>query len=264
MMADTSTEQLYNNRLKGKVAIVTASTDGIGFATAKRFAQEGAKVVISSRHQKNVDRAISQLTKEGLGENVVGTVCHVAKADDRKRIFNEALKLGGPHILVSNAAVNPAMCHITECSESIWDKIFEVNVKASFLLAKEAHTYFQRNGGGRIIFMSSLAGYILSRLLGHYSVSKTALISLAKAIANDVASDNITVNCIAPGYIPTKFSNTAAKWEPLQRTVLTNIPLKRFGTTDDVAGVATFLASDDSSYITGETIVVGGGLASRL
>lgn len=251
-------------RLNNKVAIVTASTDGIGFAIAKRLAQEGAKVIISSRNRKNVDEALSKLAKDGLSERVVGTVCHVGKAEDRKRIFDEAVKLGGLDILVSNAAVNPVMGPILECSEQAWDKIFEINLKAAFLLAKDAVPLFQKRGGGKIIFVSSVGGYRPFTFLGPYSVSKTALLSLAKAIAGDVATDNITVNCIAPGVIETKFSETLTAEGPIQEQILSSIPMKRFGQPDEVASVAAFLASDDANYITGETILVTGGMHARL
>lgn len=138
-----------------------------------------------------------------------------------------------------------------------------MNVKAAFLLAKEVYPLLQKNGGGRIIFISSVGAYVPSPILGAYTTSKTTLLGLTKEIASEVASDNITVNCIAPGYIPTTFSAGVSQ-EKLGRKVLEVIPLNRYGTPDDVAGLAAFLASDDSSYITGETIVVGGGMPSRL
>ncbi|KAB0796293.1 hypothetical protein PPYR_10354 [Photinus pyralis] len=251
------------NRLAGKVAIVTASTEGIGFGIAKRFALEGAKVVVSSRRQSNVDRAILRLAQDGLGERVVGVVCHVAKAEDRRRIFDEAVKLGGPHILVSNASVYPGNWRISECPESVWDKVFEVNVKAAFLLAKEVYPLMQKNGGGRIIFISSVGAYLPLPILGAYTTSKVTLLGLTKELAGEIACENITVNCISPGYIPTGSSERVSQQQKA-RNVLEAIPLNRYGTPDDIAGVAAFLASDDSSYVTGETIVVAGGLHSRL
>lgn len=255
---------MANARLDGKVAVVTASTEGIGFAIAKRLAQEGAKVVVSSRNQAKVDAAISQLKKDGLGEKVIGTVCHVGKAEDRKRIFDEAVKLGGLDILVSNAGVSPAMGPILDCSEQVWDKIFELNVKAGFLLAKDAMPHFKKRGGGKIIFISSIGGYQPIPFIGAYCVSKTALLGLTKVIASDVAGDNVTVNCIAPGIIETKFSQPLTSDEANQAHILSLTALKRLGKPDDIAGVAAFLASSDSDYITGETILVTGGIPARL
>ncbi|KAF4527620.1 hypothetical protein B566_EDAN015423 [Ephemera danica] len=198
-------------KLDGKVAVVTASTDGL--------AQDGAKIVVSSRKEANVNRTVKQLTSEGL--SVHGVVCHVSKAEDRKNLFNQAVsKFGGIDIL---------------CDESSWDKIFDVNVKAAYLLSQEALPHLRKRGGGSIVYVSSIAGfqpfallgaYSVSktallgltkaaaedcikdniRLLGAYSVSKTALLGLTKAAAEDCIKDNIRVNCIAPGVIKTKFS----------------------------------------------------------
>lgn len=192
-------------RLEGKVCIVTASSDGIGFAIAKRIGLEGAKVVLSSRKQKNVDEAVKTL--KNLGISVVGAVCHVAKATDRKELYDLAVnKFGGIDILVSNAAVNPGVGALLDTPEEVWDKIFEVNVKASFLLAKEVKPFIVKRGGGSIVFISSVGGYTPSNLLAAYSVSKTALFGLTKAAALDCAKDNIRVNCVAPGVIETRFA----------------------------------------------------------
>ncbi|KAF5280222.1 hypothetical protein FQA39_LY05356 [Lamprigera yunnana] len=268
MMFLKNARQLSNviskNRLDGKVAIVTASTDGIGFAIAKRLAQEGAKVVISSRKQQNVDKALAKLASEGLDNSVVGTVCHVLKAEDRKRLFEEAAKIGGLDILISNAAANPSVGGVLECDEGAWDKIFDTNVKAAYLLAKEALPLLRKRDSGRIIFISSITGYVPHQLLGAYSVSKTALLGLTKAASLDLASENITVNCIAPGIIETKFSEMITQEGPATDQLLSQIPMNRFGKPNDVTGVAAFLSSEDSQYITGETIVVSGGMSSRL
>ncbi|KAK9743629.1 short chain dehydrogenase [Popillia japonica] len=161
-------------RLNGKVAIVTASTDGIGYGIAERLGREGAKVIISSRKQKNVDQALEKLKSHKL--DVCGLVCHVANPEDRKRLYDEAIKqYGGINILVSNAAVNPAIGGVLECDESSWDKIFDVNVKSSFMLAKEAVPHLEKQGSGKIVFISSIAGFQPFPLLGAYSQLKAAL-----------------------------------------------------------------------------------------
>ncbi|KAF5273684.1 hypothetical protein FQA39_LY07374 [Lamprigera yunnana] len=251
------------NRLKGRVAIITGSTYGIGFGIAKRMAQEGAKVVISSRKQTNVDVALSQFAMEGLSNSVVGIVCHVGKADDRKKLFDEATKLGGLDILVSNAAINISFGPILECSEEAWDKIFDINVKASFMLAKEALPLLRRSDNGRIILLSSVAAYQTAPNLGPYPVTRTALLGLNKAIALDLAIENITVNCIAPGLIETPSAEKVLKRENVKKYV-SNIPMNRLGKVEDVAGLAAYLASEDSKYITGEIIIISGGFMSRL
>lgn len=249
-------------RLTGKVAVVTASTDGIGFAIAKRLAEEGAKVIVSSRKESNVNRAVNNLQQEGL--NVSGVVCHVGNAADRQKLFDMGKQLGGVDILVSNAAVNPEVGSVLDASETAWDKIFDINVKAAFLLAKESLPYLRQSKSGRIIFVSSIAAYQPIDLLGAYSVSKTALLGLTKAAAAQLAPENITVNCIAPGVVKTKFSSAITDTEQVKAETISRIPLGRFATPDEMGGIAAFLASDDASYITGETIVAAGGMFSKL
>lgn len=251
------------NRLQGKVAVVTASTDGIGLAIAKRLAQEGANVVISSRKQNNVDKAVEELRKLNL--NVFGLKCHVGEAQDRKQLFDETIrKYGKINILVSNAATNPAVGGVFDCDEKVWDKIFDVNVKSSYLLAKEALPFLRKEKNSSIVFVSSIAGYDAFELLGAYSVSKTALIGLTKAAAKDLANEGIRVNCLAPGIIKTKFSKSLYEDESANEAALSRIPLDRLGKPEEMAGVVAFLVSDDASYITGETIVASGGMTARL
>jgi dehydrogenase/reductase SDR family member 4 len=168
--------------------------------------EEGASVVISSRREKNVTKAVAALKAKNI--KVHGTICHVASAEDRAKLFAEAKeKFGGIDILVSNAAVTPETGPVLDTSEKAWDKIFEVNVKASFMLAKEALPFLRERGGGNIVFISSIAGFHPNSILGAYGVSKTALFGLTKAAAGDLASEKIRVNCLAPGLIETKFSS---------------------------------------------------------
>ncbi|XP_017840770.1 dehydrogenase/reductase SDR family member 4 [Drosophila busckii] len=250
-------------RLAGKVAVVTASTDGIGFAIAKRLAEDGASVVISSRKQQNVDNALAELKKLNL--NVHGLKCHVSEAQDRKQLFEETIsKYGKLNILISNAATNPAVGGVLECDEQVWDKIFDVNVKSSYLLAKEALPYLRQQQGSSIVFVSSIAGYDAFELLGAYSVSKTALIGLTKAAAKDLAPEGIRVNCLAPGIIRTKFSKALYENESANEAALSKIPMGRLGTSEEMAGVVSFLVSEDAGYITGESIVASGGMSARL
>lgn len=130
----------------------------IGFAIAKRFAAEGAKVIISSRKEENVQSALNKLKNDGF-KDIVGVKCHVSMANDRKNLFDTAIKkFGKIDILVSNAAVNPTVGSLLDCPEEAWDKIFDVNVKSSFLLAKEVAPFIQKQSSGSIIFISSYAG----------------------------------------------------------------------------------------------------------
>ncbi|XP_015608152.1 dehydrogenase/reductase SDR family member 4 isoform X1 [Cephus cinctus] len=250
-------------RLKGKVAVVTASTDGIGFSVARRLAQEGAKVMISSRKEVNVKKAVDQLVSEGL--SVSGIVCHVGKSDDRRQLLNETKsKYGGLDILVSNAAVNPVVSPIFDCAEEVWDKIMDINVKSTFLLMKEFLPLLRESKTPSIVIMSSVAAYDPFNLLGVYSISKTALVALCKASSEELATDGIRVNCIAPGIIRTKFSKPLYESEAANEIAMSRIAMQRIGLPEEISGIAAFLASDDSSYITGETIVASGGMSSRL
>ncbi|WAR12063.1 DHRS4-like protein [Mya arenaria] len=208
-MASTSSIQ---GKLSGKVAIVTASTEGIGLAIARRLGQDGASVMVSSRKQDNVSRTVEQLKSENL--QVEGMVCHVGKAEDRTSLIQQTVsKFGGLDF------VTP---------ESAWDKIFETNVKATFFLIKEAVPHMEKRGGGSVF-------------LGPYSVSKTALIGMTKALVPQLSTMNIRVNCVAPGIIKTKI-----------------------GEPSEISGLVSFLCSDDASYITGETTLATGGIPGRL
>jgi dehydrogenase/reductase SDR family protein 4 len=252
-----------NGKLKGKVAIVTASTDGIGFAIAERLAADGASVVVSSRKENNVATAVKKL--EDSGYSVSGVVCHVSQPSHRERLIKEAQdKFGGIDILISNAAVNPEVGPVLESSEEVWDKIFEVNVKAAYLLSKEVLPYLRKRGGGSIVYISSIAGFDPLGMLGVYSVSKTALLGLCKAAAKDLATEKIRVNCVAPGIVSTKFSAALLQSKEAKEAILQSIPMKRIGDPVEISGIVSFLVSDDASYITGETIVASGGMTSRL
>ncbi|XP_006815316.1 dehydrogenase/reductase SDR family member 4-like, partial [Saccoglossus kowalevskii] len=190
---------------EGKVAIVTASTDGIGFSIARKLAQNGAHVVLSSRKQNNVDKAVEILKSENL--DVSGLVCHVGKASDRENLIERTVKdQGGIDMLISNAGMNPVYGPILDTSETAWDKIFEINVKAGFMLTKAVAPHIEKRGGGSIVFVTSIAGYQALELIAAYSVSKTAILGLTKALAPQCAQMNIRVNAIAPGIIETKFS----------------------------------------------------------
>lgn len=253
-MADTP------RRLVGKVAVITASTQGIGFSIAERLGLEGASVVISSRKQKNVDEAVAQLKSKGI--EAFGLECHVSSAEHRQRLMDSTVaKYGRIDILVSNAAANPSIDPIISMSERALDKLWEVNLKSSVQVVQAAAPHLSNNSS--VIFITSIAAYNPSSSLAMYGVMKTALLGLTKALANELAPTT-RVNAIAPGFVPTRFADflvqSAAAREELESQTL----LKRLGTVGDMGATAAFLASDDAAYITGETIVVAGGMKSRL
>lgn len=247
-------------RFEGKVAIVTASTQGIGFGIAERLALEGASVVISSRKQKNVDEAVGKLKANGI--QVLGVVCHVSNAQQRKNLINKTVeKYGKIDVIVSNAAVNPVNMPLLQTQESILDKLWETNVKASILLLQDAAPHLQK--GSSVIFVSSLGGYQPQPSMAMYGVTKTALLGLTKALAAEMAPD-IRVNCVAPGFVPTRFAAYITANETTRKTFEKTTLLNRLGTPEEIAAATAFLASDDASYITGETLIVAGGTPSRL
>lgn len=250
-------------KLSGKVAVVTASTEGIGRAIAEHLAANGARVVVSSRKQKNVDKAVESMKNNGL--DVTGVVCHVGNKEDRANLIKHAVeKAGGIDIFVSNAAVNPAMCQVLDTPEDAWEKIFDINVKCAFLMSKDVLPHMEKRGGGSIVYISSIGGFQPMPILGAYSVSKTALLGLTKAAAAQCAPLNVRVNCVAPGVVKTKFSSAMWNTEEILEKVKEATPLGRIAEPEDIAGIVTFLCSDEASYITGENIVVAGGMQSRL
>ncbi|CDP04465.1 unnamed protein product [Coffea canephora] len=247
-------------RLQGKVAIVTASTQGIGLGIAERLGLEGASVVISSRKQINVDEAVEKLKARGI--EVYGLVCHVSNLQQRKNLIDKTIqKYGKIDVVVSNAAANPSVDSILETKEPVLDKLWEINVKSSILLLQEAAPYLKK--GSSVVLISSIAGYQPQASMAMYGVTKTALLGLTKALAAEMAP-NTRVNCVAPGFVPTHFAAFITTNADVRKAIEDKTLLNRLGTTDDMAAATAFLASDDASYITGETLVVAGGIPSRL
>lgn len=252
-------------RLSNQVAIVTGSTEGIGFAVAKRMLEDGAKVVVSSRKQNNVDKTVEKL-KSAFPDQIAGTVCHVANESDRQKLVDFTLaQFGRIDILVSNVAVNPYFGSFMDMQESQWDKIFEVNVKSPFMLTQKVVPHMLKNerkpghDKGAIVYISSIAAYSGMSAIGGYSVSKTALLGLCKNMSMELGVEGIRVNLVAPGVIKTKFSQLLWETEGQDEFFKSATHLKRLGESHELGGVVSFLCSSDASYITGENIVVAGG-----
>lgn len=249
--------------LTDRVAIVTASTKGIGFAIAKRLGLDGASVVVSSRKEKNVNEAVRALKMEGVIAD--GVVAHVGVDADRRNLIQFAVdRFGKLDILVSNAAVNPHHGDLLTITDSQWDKLLQINVRAAFLLTQEAIPHLEKSGHGSIVFVSSVAGYAPMNDIGAYSIMKSALNGVNKALSQSLARRNIRVNAIAPGIIRTDFSRALYESETARSNSLRNIPLGRFGEADECAGAVSFLVSDEASYMTGETIGINGGMQARM
>eukprot|EP00937_MAST-01D_sp_MAST-1D-sp2_P001864 g1864.t1 len=252
-------------RLEGKIAVVTASSLGIGFAIAQRLGEEGASVVVSSRKQDQVDSAVAKL--QAMGLSAAGCVCHVGKAKHRQALLKFALQAFGQRehidVLVSNAAVQPAMEPLSlDVDDAIYDKIFDTNVKSYWQLMKEARPLLKR--GSSVVLVSSIGGYDPAPPLGLYAVSKTALFGLTKLLAKELAPDGIRVNCLAPGVIKTKFSKMLWESEEANEIAAGQAWLGRVGEPAEMAGAVAYMASDDASFMTGETMVLAGGKHASL
>jgi NAD(P)-dependent dehydrogenase (short-subunit alcohol dehydrogenase family) len=244
--------------LSGKVAIITGASKGIGEAIAEMYAAAGARVIISSRKQEAVDNVAESIIKKGGQAKAIA--CHMGSENDIARLVAETIAAYGTiDIVVNNAAVNPVFGPVVETDGSAFDKIMNVNVKGPFELAKRAYPYMKHKKSGSVINISSIGGLRPEPGLGMYSVSKAALISLTKVIAKEWGEDNIRANVICPGLIKTKFSEALWNNEKIMHTMMKILPIKRVGTTEEIAALALYLASDASAYSTGSVFTADGG-----
>jgi dehydrogenase/reductase SDR family member 4 len=243
--------------LTGKVAVVTGASKGIGAAIARGLAEFGARVVVSSRKQEAVEAVATAFRADGL--EAAAVAAHVGDTAAIRRLVDEASRLHGRiDVVINNAATNPVYGPLLATDDAAFDKIIGVNLKGPWELARAAHRYLREHGGS-IVNISSIGALSPEQGLGLYSVSKAALVSLTKVMAQEWGGDGIRVNAICPGLIQTKFS--AALWqdERVLERFLANLPLARIGQPEDVVGLAIFLASDASRYCTGAVFTVDGG-----
>lgn len=244
--------------LKGKIAIITGASKGIGERMARGMAEFGAKVVISSRKQEAVDIVAQALRDEGL--EATGIACHVGDDEQLKNLVDKTIELyGGVDILINNAATNPVFGPIAETEGEVFDKIMHVNVKAPFKLCNMVYPIMKSRGGGSIINIASVEGMKPSFGLGLYSVSKAALIMLTKNQAKEWGADGIRVNAICPGLVKTKFSAAIWQNDHILNQVEKHLPAGRMAMPDEMAGLAVFLASQAASYCTGSVFTADGG-----
>jgi NAD(P)-dependent dehydrogenase (short-subunit alcohol dehydrogenase family) len=245
--------------LNGKVAIVTGSSKGIGEAMARGMAEFGAKVVLSSRKQEAVDTVAKSYVNDGL--EAVAIECHVAKDEHRQHLINKTLELYGRiDILINNAGTNPYFGPIDQMNKEVYQKTIDINLNAAMELSKLVYPQLKSQGGGSIIHISSIEGIHASAMFAAYNISKAGLIMLGQNQAAEWGKDNIRVNVICPGLVRTKLSSALFANEDMTRKLEQKIPLQRAGEADEMAGLACFLASDASSYMTGSIIVNDGGI----
>jgi len=244
--------------LQDKVAIITGASRGIGEDFAKLIAKAGAKVAICSRKQEAVDAVAETIRKEG--GDVLPLAANIAEASDRENLVNATMDWGRRvDILINNAGANPQFGGLEYLSEEAFDKVIDVNLKATLFLSQLAYKMWMRENGGTILNVSSIGGLQCSTGINGYNVIKAALNHLTRCLASEWGQNGVRVNALAPGIIKTDFSK--ALWEnPHFQSMIKQNPIARFGEVGDVTGAALFLVSDAAAYITGHTLVIDGGM----
>lgn len=244
--------------LNGKVAIVTGASRGIGEAVARAYSSSGASVVLTARKRDELETIAADLQSRGGKALVIAA--HSGDGDAVQAAVDAAIDVfGGVDILVNNAATNPHYGPVLTADDGVWDKIFDVNVKGYARWIRACVPSMRERGGGKVVNIASILGMKAGLGMGVYSVSKAAVLMLTEALAVELASDNIQVNAIAPGFIKTQFSS--ALWrDPARESALNaRIPQKRIAMPEELTGMAVYLASSASSFTTGASFLIDGG-----
>ena len=246
--------------LTGKVALCTGASKGMGLAMAEGLAEHGAKVVVSSRKLDQCEAACKAINDKCADEVAIPVACNIGYKDQLETLVAETRdRLGPIDILVANAGINPFYGPMSEIPDSAFDKIMNSNVRSNHWLAQMVAPDMVANGGGSMMITSSTGAFTPSLTLGTYAISKLADIALVRNLALEYGPSGVRVNAICPGLIKTDFAR--ALWDNVEakRNAETNTPLRRLGESDDLKGIAVFLASSASAYITGQAIAVCGG-----
>ena len=247
--------------LAAKIAVITGGTRGIGLAIAQAFLERGARVVVSGRKEDGVKAAVERLRAVG-GDRVCGVAAHSARPEDVTRLFDEAARVfGTANVVVNNAATNPSMSPLSEIELEVFDKIMETNLRGYLLVVREGVRRLRaEKSPGSVINVSTVAALRPWPGLGAYSVSKAAVNMMTQVLAIELGRDGIRVNAIAPGVVRTRFSEALWKEPAAEERATKGLPLGRIAEPEDIAGAAVYLASEAARYVTGQVLVVDGGM----
>ena len=239
--------------LAKKTAIVSGGSKGIGKAIAMKLAQAGANVVICSRKKENLDSAVNEAELNGL--TLIPIECNTSNNESIQSVVDHTIeKFDRVDVLVNNAAANPYYGLILNSEDSHWDKIFDVNVKGYFNFAKACSDTMIANNSGKIINVASIAAKTPLEGLGVYNISKAAVVMLTKVLAKELGEHNIQVNTLSPGLIKTDFSKALWENEDTYNKIVKSIPQGKMGSPDDISGMALYLASEASDFVTGSIL----------
>jgi NAD(P)-dependent dehydrogenase (short-subunit alcohol dehydrogenase family) len=244
--------------LEGKVAIITGASRGIGEAIARTFVAAGGKVVVTARKEES----LAPLRGELGDDKCLALGAHGGKEDAADTVLAAAVaKFGKVDVLVNNAATNLHFGPLIDVDMAAWEKTFELNVKGYFWMARAVARHLrERNAKGSIIHVASVAGIDAAPLQGMYGMTKAAILSMTKTMAAELGGSGIRVNAIAPGLIKTRFSSILVETEAVLERIIERTPLGRYGSPEEIAGGALYLASDAASFLTGQTLVIDGGM----
>jgi NAD(P)-dependent dehydrogenase (short-subunit alcohol dehydrogenase family) len=246
--------------LANKIALITGGSRGIGRAAALAFAAAGADVAVASRKAVDLERVAAEIQK--LGRGSLAVQAHIGRMEEIPKLVKSVVeKFGRIDILVNNAGGSPALASALEADVRLWDKVMDLNLKGLFFLSQAVAKVMKEKGGGKIINVASIDGFRPDRQIGIYSISKAAVVMATKVMAKEWAQYNIRVNAIAPGHVRTLLSDSYLSSEPgMEDEMLKRTPLQRIAQPEEIVGGMIYLASDASSFVTGETLVIDGGM----
>ena len=250
--------KLFN--LQNKNVLLTGASKGMGLAMAQGLVNHGANVVISSRKFDQCEKAAKTINDSVDQEKAFAFSCNASSKDELNSLVDFSMsKLGSITTLVCNAGVNSFFGSMSEIDDESYDKTMNTNVKSNHWLINMVSPSMKESGGGSIMITSSIAAFDASETLGAYSISKLAVLGLVRNYASELGPSNIRVNAICPGLVKTDFSKLLWENPDAERATSQRMPLRRLGEADDFMGVAVFLASDESSFMTGQALTICGG-----